>query len=174
VLAIDEAYVDFADETALDLVRRFDNVIVLRTLSKSYSLAGLRLGFGVGNPALLDGLAKVKDSYNVSALACAVGAAAMRDQEHKDANIARVRASRARLAGDLTALGFTVWPSQANFLLVRPPAGGAQALYEGLKARGILVRYFKQPRLDDTLRITVGADDHNAALVGALREMMGD
>ena len=173
LLVVDEAYVDFADDSALDLTRRFDNVIVLRTLSKSYSLAGLRLGFGVGNPALLAGLAKVKDSYNVSALACAVGAAAMGDQGHKDANVGLIRASRARLTADLSNLGFTVWPSQSNFLLVRPGGGDASGLYEGLKARGILVRYFKQPRLDDKLRITVGTDDDNAALIGALTDITG-
>ena len=174
VLAVDEAYVDFADDNALDLTRRFDNLVVLRTLSKSYSLAGLRLGFGVGNPALLAGLAKVKDSYNVSALACSVGVAAMRDQGHKDGNVRRIRASRAKLSADLSALGFAVWPSQSNFLLARPHGAGAGELYEALKARRILVRYFKQPKLDDKLRITVGTDDDNAALIGALTDILGE
>ena len=173
VLVVDEAYVDFATTDALDLTRRFDNVVVLRTLSKSYSLAGLRLGLAVANPALLAGLAKVKDSYNVSALACVVGAAAIADQDHKDANVRRVRASRVLLSADLSELGFAVLPSQANFVLVRPPAGNAAALYEALKARRILVRYFKQPRLDDKLRITVGTDDDNAALIAALTDIMG-
>jgi len=172
VLVVDEAYVDFADSNALDLVRRFDNVIVLRTLSKSYSLAGLRLGFGVACPGLLDGLAKVKDSYNVNALSCAVGAAAMRDQAHMTANTRRIRASRAKLTGDLEALGFAVLPSQSNFLLARPAGGEGAALYEALKARGILVRYFNEPRLDDKLRITVGADEQNAALIDALTDIL--
>ena len=173
VLVVDEAYVDFATTDAIELTRQFDNVIVLRTLSKSYSLAGLRLGFAVANPALLGGLAKVKDSYNVSALACAVGVAAIGDQDHKDANVRRIRASRVLLSADLSELGFAVVPSQSNFILVRPPAGDAEALYEALKARGILVRYFKQPRLDDKLRITVGTDEDNAALIAALTEIMG-
>ena len=172
VLVIDEAYVDFADSNALDLVRAFDNVIVLRTLSKSYSQAGLRLGFGIAQPPLLDGLIKVKDSYNVDAVACAVGAAAMQDQAHMLANAAKVRASRAEITAGLEAMGFRVWPSQANFLLTRPPAGDAERLYETLKAAGILVRYFKQPRLDDKLRITVGTDEQNAALLGALKEIL--
>ena len=172
VLVIDEAYVDFADANALDMVRTFDNVIVLRTLSKSYSLAGLRLGFGVAQPPLLDGLIKVKDSYNVDAVACTVGAAAMNDQAHMLANAARICASRAAATTGLEAMGFRVWPSQANFLLTRPPAGDAERIYEALKAAGILVRYFKQPRLDDKLRITVGTDEQNAALLGALKEIL--
>ena len=172
VLAIDEAYVDFADGDALRLVRERDNVIVLRTLSKSYSMAGLRLGFGVASPALLDGLAKVKDSYNVNAATALVGAAAFRDQAHKSANIEKIRASRGRLTADLEALGFRVWPSQSNFLLARPSRGDAGRLYEALKGRGILVRYFNEPRLSDKLRITVGLDTENDALVAALREMI--
>jgi len=173
VLVVDEAYADFAEGNALDLVRRRRNVIVLRTLSKGYSLAGLRLGFGVADPSLLGGLWKVKDSYNVDAVAAAVGAAAFADQAHKTANAERVKASRAVLAAELEALGFRVWPSQANFLLARPPAGDAEGLYQALKAKGILVRYFKQPRLEDKLRITVGTDAQNAALVAGIGEVLG-
>ncbi|MDY6913033.1 MAG: aminotransferase class I/II-fold pyridoxal phosphate-dependent enzyme, partial [Planctomycetota bacterium] len=106
VLVIDEAYVDFADNNALELVRRFDNVIVLRTLSKGYSLAGLRLGFGVACPSLLSGFLKTKAIYNVSAPAAAVGAAAMRDQDHKNACVEKIKASRVKLTGELEAMGF--------------------------------------------------------------------
>jgi len=172
LLVIDEAYVDFAEGDALSLVRRRDNVAVLRTLSKGYSLAGLRLGFAIAQPRVIEGLAKVKDSYNVDAVACAVGAAAVADAAWKAANAEKVKASRAALAADLAGLGFRVWPSQANFLLARPPAGDADRLYQALKRRGILVRYFQQPRLDDKLRITVGTDEQNGALVGALREIL--
>ena len=172
MIVIDEAYVDFAEQDALALVRTRPNVIVLRTLSKGYSMAGLRLGFGVAQPALLAGLIKVKDSYNVDAMACRAGAAAMDDQAHKRANAAKVKASRARLADDLAGLGFRVWPSQSNFLLARPPAGQAEALYQALKARGILVRYFKQAKLEDKLRITIGSDDQNDALAAAIRELV--
>ena len=170
VLVVDEAYVDFADGHCLDLAGRRKNVIVLRTLSKGYSLAGLRLGFGVADPSLLEGLWKVKDSYNVDALACAIGAAAFADQPHKIANAEKVKASRARLTGELTDVGFRVWPSQSNFLLARPPDGNAEEIYQALKAGGVLVRYFKQPRLEEKLRITVGTDEQNAALVQALRQ----
>lgn len=172
ILVVDEAYVDFASADAMDLVRKFDNVIVLRTLSKGYSLAGLRLGFAVANPALLEGLIKVKDSYNVDAIAARVGAAAIRDQGYKSANAERVKASRAELGEQLRELGFKVLPSQANFLLARPPAGDAQRIYEALKAGGILVRYFKQPQLDDKLRITVGTNEQNAALIALIKTLV--
>ena len=168
VLVIDEAYVDFAEETALPLVQEFANVIITRTLSKGYSLAGLRLGFGIANPGLLSGLFKVKDSYNIDAIACAVGAAAMRDQPYKIACAERVKASRAKLAVDLTQLGFRLWDSQTNFLLAQPPQGNAEQIYLALKQHGILVRYFKQPGLEDKLRITIGTDEHNQILLEAL------
>jgi histidinol-phosphate aminotransferase len=168
VLVVDEAYVDFAEETALPLVQEFDNVMVIRTLSKGYSLAGLRLGFGIANPNFLEGLFKVKDSYNIDVIANLVGAAAMRDQTYKNACAAKVKASRAKLAVDLKQLGFQVRDSQANFLLVQPPQGNAEQIYLALKQRGILVRYFKQPGLDDKLRITVGTDEQNHQLVEAL------
>jgi len=171
LLVIDEAYVDFARNNSLALVEKFANVLVLRTLSKGYSLAGLRLGFAVARGEIIRGLSKVKDSYNVSAAACAVAAEAVADQAHKDANARKVIASREKLAAQLAELGFRVWPSQSNFLLARPPGGDAERIYGALKARGILVRYFKRPRLDDKLRITVGADDQNAALIAALKAL---
>ncbi|MBD1920318.1 histidinol-phosphate transaminase [Microcoleus sp. FACHB-831] len=168
VLVVDEAYVDFACETALPLVKEFENVIVIRTLSKGYSLAGLRLGFGIANPKLLSGLFKVKDSYNIDAIACLVGAAAMRDQSYKNECADKVKRSRAKLAIDLKQLGFQLWDSQANFFLTQPPKGNAEQIYLALKERGILVRYFKQPGLEDKLRITVGTDEQNQILVEAL------
>jgi histidinol-phosphate aminotransferase len=172
ILVVDEAYVDFAERDALELVKRYDNVIILRTLSKGYSLAGLRLGFGVASPVLLEGLIKVKDSYNVDAVACAVGAAAIADQNHKIANAQKIIASRAQMTDTLEQLGFCVLPSQANFLLAQSPLGNAESLYKTLKARGILVRYFNQPRLTDKLRITVGTSDQNATLIEVLREVL--
>jgi histidinol-phosphate aminotransferase len=173
VLVIDEAYVDFAESSALELVKLYENVIVLRTLSKGYSLAGLRLGFGVANPTLLEGLIKVKDSYNVDAVACAVGAAAIVDLDHKNINAEKVKAERSRLTAELLKLGFEVFPSQANFLLARSPnSTQAEFLYQQLKQQGILVRYFSQPRLDDKLRITVGTPDENSALLAALSQIL--
>jgi histidinol-phosphate aminotransferase len=168
VLVIDEAYVDFADSTALPLVQEFEHIIIIRTLSKGYSLAGLRLGFGIAHPNLLSGLFKVKDSYNIDAIACLVGAAAIRDQAYKNECAEKVKASRTKLALDLKQLGFRLWDSQTNFLLIQPPNHNAEEIYLSLKSRGILVRYFKQPGLDDKLRITVGTDEQNQLLLQAL------
>jgi histidinol-phosphate aminotransferase len=172
VLVIDEAYVDFAESDALELVKKYDNVMVLRTLSKGYSLAGLRLGFGIANPALLEGLIKVKDSYNVDAVSCAVGAAAIADQAHKNTNAQKIKDSRTQMAESLQQLGFYVLPSQANFVLAQSPSGNAEFLYKKLKERGILVRYFNQPRLTDKLRITIGTPEQNATLIKALDELL--
>ena len=172
ILVVDEAYVDFADSNALELVKKYDNVIVLRTLSKGYSLAGLRLGFGIANPSLLEGLFKVKDSYNVDAIACAVGAAAIADQSYKENNAQKIKNSRTKMQEALQKLGFYVLPSQANFLLAQSPSGNAQSLYQTLKERGIFVRYFNQPRLADKLRITIGTPEQNEALLKVLAEIL--
>ncbi len=171
VLVIDEAYVDFADETALSLVQEFHHVIVVRTLSKGYSLAGLRLGFAIAHPDLLSGLFKVKDSYNVDAIACLVGAAAMRDQAYKDECIAKIKASRSQLAADLQQLNFKVWDSQTNFLLTQPRDQDAATLYQTLKDRQILVRHFNHSGLADKLRITVGTDAQNQQLIATLTQL---
>ena len=168
VLAIDEAYVDFTEYSALPLVQEFDNVIVLRTLSKGYSLAGLRLGFGIANPQLLSGLFKVKDSYNIDAAAIAVGTAAMRDQEYKNTNAEKVKTSRTRLTLDLKNLSYNVLESHGNFVLATPPKGNAEEIYLKLKESGILVRYFNQSGLADKLRITVGTDEQNKSLIEQL------
>jgi histidinol-phosphate aminotransferase len=169
IVAIDEAYVDFAEgASTLSLVQEFDNVISLRTLSKGYSLAGLRMGFGMANPKLLAGLFKVKDSYNIDAIAIAVGTAALRDQAYKKDCAERVKQSRTQLTADLKNLGFTVRESQANFVLATIPDGDAESIYLALKDRGILVRYFKQPGLADKLRISVGTDAQNQSLIEAL------
>ena len=117
-------------------------------------------------------MSRVKDSYNVGAVPCAVGAAAFGDQAHKNANIEKIKTSRRSLVAELKSLGFKVWPSRSNFILAKPADGQAQRLYEALKARGILVRYFNQPRLDDKLRITVGTQEQNDALAEALKEML--
>lgn len=172
ILAIDEAYVDFADYSALALVQEFDNVIVLRTLSKGYSLAGLRLGFGVANPKLITELFKVKDSYTVDALAILLGTAAMQDQEYKNICAEKVKRSRSQLQENLQALGFQVRDSQGNFLLATPPKKQAAQIYQSLKAQNILVRYFDLPRLTDKLRITVGTDKQNQKLLQAIAQLI--
>ncbi len=172
VLVIDEAYVAFAEADALDLVRRRPNVVVLRTLSKSHGLAGLRLGYAVAPLAVIEGLGKVKDSYNVGAVADRVGAAAIRDTAYARRIAGRIIESRRRLAGRLEGLGCRVWPSQANFLLVRPPAGDAARVHRQLEAFDVLVRHFDELALAETLRITVGTDEENAALLDALRKIL--
>jgi len=175
VLCVDEAYVDFADsddDNCLALVREFENVVVLRTLSKSFSLAGARVGLAFACPELVEGLNKVRDSYNLSRMAIAAGEAALDDMDWMRANAARIRATRSRLVERLTGLGFDCLPSQANFVLARVGYPRAKELYEKLKARGILVRYFEQESVRDCLRITVGTDSEVDALLGALGEIM--
>jgi histidinol-phosphate aminotransferase len=170
LLVVDEAYVDFARASALDLVRERDNVLVLRTFSKSFSLAGLRIGLAFGPPALIAELAKVKDSYNLNRVSIAAAVAALDDIGWMQANVRRICASRARLSDALRALGFDVPPSEANFVLARRPGRDQRATYEALKARGILVRYFDAPALRDALRITVGTDAEIDVLLAALVE----
>lgn len=172
VLVVDEAYTDFADGNALGLVSKYENVIVLRTLSKAYSLAGLRVGFGVAQPQLLEGLIKIKDSYNVDSVALRLAAAAMNDQTWMKANAEKIKASRAKLAKALEQMKFRLWPAQANFILARPPKGDARYLYMELRDRGILVRYWDRPRLDDKIRITVGTEEENAVLLEALNQLI--
>lgn len=169
LLVIDEAYADFAEETALSLARERENVIVLRTLSKSFSLAGMRIGLGFGHPRIIEGLGKVKDSYNMNRLSVAAGEAALSDIAWMERNAARIRKTRDRLIDALPAVGFEPFPSRSNFVLARKTAKKpARPVYEHLKARKILVRYFDTPRLADCLRITVGTDAEIDALLAAL------
>jgi len=170
VLVVDEAYADFADETALALARERKNVIVLRTLSKSFSLAGMRIGLGFAHPRIIEGLEKVRDSYNLNRLSIAAGTAALADIAWMERNAAAIRRTREALAAALPAAGFTPFPSRSNFILARRARGeSARPAYEELKRRKILVRYFDTPRLADSLRITVGTDEEVAALLGALK-----
>jgi len=171
MVVVDEAYADFADENALDLARELPNVVVLRTLSKSYSLAGMRLGLLFGAPEVVAGIAKIKDSYNLDRLAIAAGAAALRDGATMRDNVGRIRRTRERLSEELRAMGFDVLPSSANFVFARlESAARARATYQALRDRKILVRYFDRPLLADGLRITVGTDEEISSLLAALRE----
>jgi histidinol-phosphate aminotransferase len=172
VLCVDEAYVDFADMNCLELARTRPNVLVMRTLSKGYSLAGLRFGYAVGDANLISGLMKVKDSYNADAIAIAAATAAIADQEYHKQTRRKVIQERQRLASALAELGMPALPSQSNFLFARCTRLGAAELYERLKARGILVRYFKSPGINDRVRITIGTPEQNDALIAALREMV--
>jgi histidinol-phosphate aminotransferase len=169
VVLVDEAYVDFADEDCLDLALRLPNVVVSRTLSKAYALAGLRFGFAVTRPALVREMAKVKDSYNCDAVSITAAAAAITDQDYARGTWAKIRAERERLTRALEGVGWSVLPSQANFVLAGVPgARRAAQVHSALKARGVLVRYFDLPGLDDKLRITVGTSDDTDALMSAL------
>ncbi len=171
LLVVDEAYADFAGSSCLGMVGRHENLVVLRTLSKGYSLAGLRFGFAVASAGVIDGLRKVKDSYNCDAISIALACAAVSDQGHMRTNVGRVVAERDRLTRELRARGWDVPDSRANFVLARPPDGQARRRYEALKQRNILVRYFDQRRLDDRLRITVGTGPDNDALLAAIDEI---
>ena len=172
LLVIDEAYADFAADNALELVDAHDNVVVLRTLSKGYSLAGLRLGFAVAGKAIVEGLLKTKAIYNVGPLPAAIGAAALADQAYHDECMAAIIAERKRLATALIQREFFVYPSHGNFLLATVPGGDGQAMYETLKADGILVRYFNSPLLRDKLRISIGTADDTDALLTAIDAML--
>lgn len=172
LVVVDEAYVDFADANCLDLLGEFPNALILRTLSKSYSLAGMRIGLALGSEAAIAELAKVKDSYNVNRLSIAAGAAALRDPRWMEANVRRIRRTRESLVRRLVDMGFAVPPSQANFVLARRPGENLAPLYEGLKRRGVLVRYFPTPDLYDALRITVGTDEEVAVMLRVLGQLL--
>jgi histidinol-phosphate aminotransferase len=152
-------------------VTRHPNVVVLRTFSKSFSLAGLRIGLAFGHPDLLAGLRMVKDSYNLDRLALVAAEAALEDLDHMRANVARVRATRTRLARALADLGFSVLPSEANFVLARRAGTDLAPLTRALSSRDVLVRHFPTPELRDALRITVGTDEEIDVLLAALREL---
>jgi histidinol-phosphate aminotransferase len=174
VLLIDEAYVDFAEKNCVALIKDFDNVIMLRSMSKGYSLAGIRLGYAIAQPALIAGLMKVKDSYNVDAVAIAVAAAAIRDQKYFKENVEKIKAERRRLAAELRALQFEVPDSAANFVLARSKNCKANEIYDKLAGRNIYIRYFGLPGLEDKIRIAVGKQEQNDKLLLALKEIVSE
>jgi histidinol-phosphate aminotransferase len=176
VVVIDEAYVDFGAESAVPLVARHDNLLVVQTLSKSRALAGLRVGFAIGQRPLIEALERVKDSFNSYPLGClaiAGAVAAIEDDAWFEATRSRIMASRATLTRGLMALGFEVLPSQANFVFARHPAHGGAALASALREQGVLVRHFGKPRITDFLRITVGTDEECGRLLAAMRGCLG-
>ncbi len=174
VLLIDEAYVDFAEQNCTRLVKDFDNVILLRSMSKGYSLAGMRFGYAIARPELIAGLLKVKDSYNVDAVAVAAAAAAIRDQQYFRETCAKIKRAREVLTAQLRALRFTVLKSSANFLLVESGNCKASEIYDKLVQRNIYVRYFDVPPLRDKLRITVGTEEQNDKVILALKEILSE
>ncbi len=175
VVVIDEAYVDFGADTAIALVNQHPNLLVTQTLSKSRSLAGLRVGFAVGHPDLIEGLERVKNSFNsypLDRLALAGGVAALEDTQWFEQTRQAVIRSREGLSQRLAELGFTVIPSAANFVFARHPDRDAAQLAQQLRERSIIVRHFKLPRIDQFLRISIGTEAECAALLAALEEIL--
>lgn len=172
VVVIDEAYADFSRTNCLHLALTLPNVLVLRSFSKSYSLAGLRVGYAIGPAELIQAFYKIKDSYNMNRLAQAAARAALLDQAYVLANVEKIKVARQKLTKALTDLNFKVWPSEANFLWVQPPAPGAAKLYQSLKEKGVLVRYFPGKQTGLNLRITVGTEAENNQFLARLAKLL--
>jgi histidinol-phosphate aminotransferase len=175
-VVIDEAYIDFGGETAIPLTRRFPNLLVVHTLSKSRSLAGLRVGFAIGQRPLIEALERVKDSFNsypIDRLAEAGATAAIEDVAWFEETRTKVMESRERVTGSLRQRGFEVLPSVANFVFARHPGHEGAALAAGLRAQSVLVRHFAKPRISDFLRISIGTPDECDRLIEALDAVIG-
>jgi histidinol-phosphate aminotransferase len=173
VVVLDEAYVDFAPESCLGLLETHPNLLILRTFSKSYALAGMRLGFALGDPELVAALAAVRDSYNMDRLAIVAAAAAIQDEDHHRMIVEHVVAERAWFAEQLRALHFDVAASAANFLFVQPPPGNsAAAVADALRERQILIRHYDREPIAGWLRITVGTREQHERLLGTLKEIL--
>jgi histidinol-phosphate aminotransferase len=172
VVLVDEAYIDFGGQSAIALVDKYPNLLVSQTLSKSRSLAGLRVGFAVGHPDLIEALERIKNSFNsypLDRLAIAGAAAAFEDRAYFEQTCRQVIESRESVVVGLQALGFEVLPSAANFVFARHPHKDAATLAAGLREQGVIVRHFKQARIDQFLRISIGAPEQNQALLDALQ-----
>jgi histidinol-phosphate aminotransferase len=172
VVVLDEAYVDFAGENALKLALKFPHVLVARTFSKAYSLCFQRVGYFVGNAELIAALDKIRDSYNVNGLGQIATTATLNDLKFYRANFKKIIATREWLSRELTKLGFSVLPSQTNFILTQPPQFPAQDWLQKLRGKKILVRWFSTPEISDYLRITIGTQAEASALVNATRKIL--
>jgi len=172
VVVLDEAYVDFADENALKLALKYPHVLVARTFSKAYSLCFQRVGYFVGHRDLIAALHKIRDSYNVNGLGQAAAVATLDDLKYYRANFRKIIATREWLSRELTKLGFHVFPSRTNFILVQPPRHAAREWQRRLRERKILVRWFDLPEVKNYLRITIGTPAEAEALVAAARETL--
>jgi histidinol-phosphate aminotransferase len=173
---VDEAYAEFSGQSALDLLDQFPNLLVVRTFSKSHSLAGMRVGYALGSEEMIQALNRIKNSFNsypLDRLAQAAAAASIEDEDYCRAAIRRVISTRERTVGKLAALGFHCPASAANFVFAGHGGFPAEGLMGSLRERGILVRHFRAPRIENYLRITVGTDAEMDALTGALEEIMG-
>ena len=178
VVVIDEAYVDYGTQSCVPLLRGSqcpENLLVVHTLSKSRALAGLRVGFALGHPTLIEGLERVKNSFNsypLGRLAQAGAIAAIEDQAHLEATSAKVIQTRTKLVEQLHALGFDTLPSTANFIFTRHPKHSGATMYQALRDRGIIVRHFQSARIEEFLRITIGTDEQSGELIAGLKEIL--
>lgn len=171
VLVVDEAYADFAEHNALELVRRCDNVIVTRTLSKSYALAGLRLGLAIARPEVVAALDKIRDHYNLDRLAQVAAVAALRDQGYFRQVLEKIIATRVRFVAGLKKLKYTVLPTQGNYVFAIPPDRDGKRVYDALFEKRILVRFFSNSLLSHGLRISIGTDEEMSQTLEALKEI---
>jgi histidinol-phosphate aminotransferase len=171
VLVIDETYADFAEENSLDLVRSLDNVVVTRSFSKSYALAGMRLGMAIARPEVIAALNKIRDHYNLDRLAQAAAVATLSDQEYFLSCIGKLKETRGWFTAELEKMGFQVIPSSGNYVFATPPDGDGARIYQGLYERRILVRHFTDPKLAQGVRISIGTKEEMERTVQALREM---
>ncbi|OGU16753.1 MAG: histidinol-phosphate transaminase [Geobacteraceae bacterium GWC2_53_11] len=169
LLVIDEAYVDFADWNALELVRKYENVVVTRTLSKSYALAGMRLGLAIARPEIIAALDKIRDHYNLDRLAQAACIAALQDQDYFRESCRKIIATREWFSRELLEIGYAVIPSQGNFVFASPPDKNGKRVYDGLYERKILVRFLSDPLLTHGLRISIGTRTEMEATLAALK-----
>lgn len=177
VVIVDEAYVDFGGETALPLIFEYKNVLVVRTFSKSRQLAGGRLGYAFGSPELISDLNRIKFSfnpYNVNRLTALAGAAAVSDNDYFEDCVRKIISTRAYMISELTALGFCVTDSKSNFVFVAHNKISGKEYCHKLREKGILVRHFSTPRIDNYVRITVGSDEEAKALIGATKEILSE
>jgi histidinol-phosphate aminotransferase len=172
VVVLDEAYVDFAEENALNLALKHRHVLVSRTFSKAYSLCFQRVGYFVGHPELIAVLDKLRDSYNVNGLGQIAALATLDELGYYRKNFARIKATRTRLGNELSALGFDVLPSATNFILTRPPEFSAEGWFREFRDRKILVRWFSAPEVRDYLRITIGTEAEAGALTRAAKTIL--
>ena len=171
LLVIDEAYADFADGNSLELVKKYENVVVTRTLSKSYALAGMRLGLAIARPEIIAALDKIRDHYNLDRLAQAACLAALEDQEYFRESCRKIIETREWFTRQLTGIGYTVIPSQGNFVFASPPDRNGKRVYDGLYARKILVRLLSDPLLAHGLRISIGTREEMEATLAAVTEI---
>ncbi|HBM17391.1 MAG TPA: histidinol-phosphate transaminase [Lentisphaeria bacterium] len=172
IVLVDEAYADFAEDNAMRLLEKFDNLIISRTLSKSYSMAGVRLGWAVSNKSIIREMIKVKDSYNVNMISQFLAIEALKDRQYFAETVSRIKKARSILVHELVKLDFKIIPSQANFLFVSPPEGNGNDLFLFLRTKNIIVRYFPAPKTKAFIRITIGREEDMQELLNCCREYL--